>query len=290
MKKIYLLFAGLFLIGSTFAQSSQITNSGFENWSSSKKITAWTSTNDIIGALVSSFQNVFKDSVVKKGNYSARLKCTSIMGTAVPGIITNGSYPTGSLSTSFNPNLIRPVRWIYNERPDSLTGWYKYTRQGNDTGTIGIRFFKNQTLIGEGKFFALASNSSLTAFTTVISWTSSQMPDSMYVLASTGGVSSNTDGSELNVDNLGFIGLTRIKNINSTSLAITPNPANNIFKVKSINNKPVQVVLYNMLGAEVLKTQTDGEWINIEHLSSGIYVVQLTSDQEEKTSIRLVKE
>jgi hypothetical protein len=287
MKKIYLTILSALTFGLVNAQSPQINNSGFEYWSSTKKASGWTSTNDVLSTF--SVVNVYKDSVTKKGNYSVRMKCVSILGSAVPGLITNGTYPTGSLSTSFNPNLIRPVKWIYNERPDSLVGYYKYTKMGNDTGTIGVRFYKNQVLIGEGAFYATSSNSVLQRFATEIYWADSQIPDSMYVLASTGGKVTNTADSELNMDNLGFAGLTGIKSINVNTIKLMPNPAKNYISIKGLKSVSYDVNVLNALGSVVLKTNTLNGTIDIEKLSPGVYFLEAISDQEKITQ-RFVKE
>jgi hypothetical protein len=287
MKKIYLTILSALTFGIVNAQSPQISNGGFESWSTTKKATGWTSTNDVLSTF--SVVNVYKDSTTKKGNYSVRMKCVSILGTAVPGIITNGTYPTGSLSTSFDPNLIRPIKWIYSERPDSLTGYYKYTRMGNDTGTIGVRFFKNQVLIGEGAFYATASNSGLTRFATEIQWADSQIPDSVYILASTGGKTTNTADSEINIDNLGFAGLTGIKAISSNTVKLVPNPAKNYITLKGLNTQKTEITVYNTLGSEVLKTTTLNGTIDIEKLNPGVYFIEAINDKDKITQ-RFIKE
>jgi hypothetical protein len=111
----------------------------------------------------------------------------------------------------------------------------------------------------------------------------------MYVLASTGGKVTNTADSELNMDNLGFAGLTGIKSINVNTIKLMPNPAKNYISIKGLKSVSYDVNVLNALGSVVLKTNTLNGTIDIEKLSPGVYFLEAISDQEKITQ-RFVKE
>lgn len=64
----------------------------------------------------------------------------------------------------------------------------------------------------------------------------------------------------------------------NSDFAIYPNPANTVLTISS-NNTPIQtVVIYNVLGQQVMQyafTETDSETINISSLNAGVYIVQI---------------
>lgn len=291
MKKIYLSFLSLLTFGIVNAQSPQITNSGFESWTSSKKATGWSSTNDYIP--LPGFQNVFKDSLnIKSGNYSIKAETKSLAPYSTsnaPGVFTNGTY-SGTID-NFNIDAITPVKWIYSEKPDSITGYYKYTKTGSDSATFYIRFFNGGQIIGEGFFQEGNNRSTYTRLSAPINWVNTLMPDSMLILISSSVMTASNQsvGSVLYLDNLGFAGLTGVKSISSNSVKLYPNPAKNLITLKGLNNVKNEVCVYNTLGSLVLKTSANNGVIDVEKLQTGVYVIEVSTDKEKITQ-RFVKE
>ncbi|WP_375237929.1 endonuclease [Aurantibacter sp.] len=68
-------------------------------------------------------------------------------------------------------------------------------------------------------------------------------------------------------------------NLDNNSVSIYPNPVtNNVINISS--NKNLDVIIYNVLGQNILSTKTtpNANTINLENLNSGVYIVKLKSD------------
>lgn len=82
-----------------------------------------------------------------------------------------------------------------------------------------------------------------------------------------------------------------VTNFDTTDFSISPNPANDQLRI--ISAQPMQTVeIYNALGARVLSQAVVNNreaQINIQELSSGVYLVQTTDSNNRKTVNRLVK-
>jgi hypothetical protein len=81
--------------------------------------------------------------------------------------------------------------------------------------------------------------------------------------------------------------------IANTKLLVYPNPATDVLNI-NINNanfKNSEVVVYNISGAEVLKTNmaNSNAQINIETLSNGIYFVKVTNQNGFNKTVKFVK-
>lgn len=76
----------------------------------------------------------------------------------------------------------------------------------------------------------------------------------------------------------------------STSLSVYPNPASNLLSVKS-DVKNAQIRIFNALGIEVMSVPFNNveEQINISNLSSGLYIVQMSSELGIKTATVVIK-
>jgi len=89
-----------------------------------------------------------------------------------------------------------PIGFPYSVQPDSLTGWYKYIPNGQDTASIYIEFYKNDSSIG-GIWYPLTSTGSYTRFSEPI-WTLMGMPDTAFIQVRAG----DNPGSILFLDDL----------------------------------------------------------------------------------------
>ena len=80
------------------------------------------------------------------GRFAAKLVTKYIIGTGVNGLAT-----TGKLFTT-PPYINGGVPYTY--RPDSITGWFKYFPQGNDSGFVEfILFNAHSDTIGYSRFW-----------------------------------------------------------------------------------------------------------------------------------------
>ncbi len=77
----------------------------------------------------------------------------------------------------------------------------------------------------------------------------------------------------------------------SQTIHIAPNPTNDILNIETTNNENFSYAIYDLSGKQV-QTETvlpASNQININHLSNGIYIIHLTS-QNSKTTHKIIKE
>jgi hypothetical protein len=77
----------------------------------------------------------------------------------------------------------------------------------------------------------------------------------------------------------------------SNEFSVFPNPANEVIYIKANQNKPIQVIIYNVLGAEVKKINTaTNVQINIQDLKPGIYFVMLMDESKKQYVFKIIKD
>ena len=93
-------------------------------------------------------------------------------------------------------------------------------------------------------------------------------------------------GGTWRIDNVRFSnGVLSIAKNNISGLSIYPNPVTGkTFNVTSANNGDMSVVIYDVIGKQVLNTKVINNTVNIANLNAGIYIVKIT--EEGKTATR----
>jgi hypothetical protein len=77
---------------------------------------------------------------------------------------------------------------------------------------------------------------------------------------------------------------------NNLNLSVYPNPFTNTIHFDPISNAISQIIIIDLSGQLVLKTNYIGEKdINVSHLTSGIYLLMLVNNNGEKQMIKIVK-
>ena len=79
--------------------------------------------------------------------------------------------------------------------------------------------------------------------------------------------------------------------LRTTSIKVYPNPASNEFTISLNNSINADVKIYNMLGKVVYKGATTNGKIEIknnEHLTSGLYIVSATTDDNKTVQTKLI--
>lgn len=72
-------------------------------------------------------------------------------------------------------------------------------------------------------------------------------------------------------------------------LKIYPNPAKDVINITTSNFDPKTVVIYDVLGKQVLKTVITSQPINISNLKSGVYIVNITENNQNATRKLVIK-
>lgn len=233
-------FAAVLFSASAYAQ---LPNNSFENWQDESAIigfgviptdtsyfrdpVGWTSLNGLAG--VDTFGNVVlvtESTDAQDGNTAMRcetkrLDTVSYTGLTfalvVPGLVVNGDFefdPTGLiLGGVISPMSLQPAGTPITTRKKSISGWYQYTPNSNDTMIIWAVLRKGRTLVAEAKFTTGTATSSYQRFEADFKYVSCETPDTLVYLISSsipdlasllgGGGTNIQPGSVLLIDSVG---------------------------------------------------------------------------------------
>lgn len=91
----------------------------------------------------------------------------------------------------------------------------------------------------------------------------------------------------LNENHIGFHGEPdQIKD----PFSVYPNPATRGFvNIMSESNEPKEVLIFDVLGKEIIRTTLKGDRLDISTLESGIYILKITQGQDSVTKKLIVK-
>ncbi len=268
------------LILFAFSGFAQITNSGFENWTTTgnyEEPNGWATMNPYSPGSFYSCTKSTDHYPANVGSYSMRLENDISLTQFTGGW---GMTITDTMAYPFQPAF--PI----TGHPTSLTGYYKYNSMNSDSMWIKVILFDNGAIVMDENFSQIGSQT----------WTSFNIPFDTYVDADSATIilcaflpAGPTDGpngnSVLYVDNLNFDEL--ISSVDehaskSASFSLYPNPAASVISIATDAriNSGAQLSIFNSLGqlvhAEPLRTNQ--QQINVSDLSSGVYMLELTSE------------
>jgi Secretion system C-terminal sorting domain len=277
MKKTILSLFAIIIFANTNAQ-----NLDFENWNTfggttMQQPTGWLSSDSLffglLGAQLPSSPLVTQSTSAQHGNFSAlmEVKFDLLLQSALGGGIIYGSLDTGA-------NIIS-VPFV--GRPSSVSGFYKFTKMGNDSATISFM----QSNMDTSADFNIGTNAATwTAFNIPVTYNTSTVPDSINISA---GISSNvvTVGSKFWLDNLTLNYPSGLKEllVKNKLITVYPNPAstNISFELKNYNNLSFQILdcKGNIISTHNNLSNTNS--IAIAELANGAYSYLLI-DQSKK--------
>lgn len=88
-----------------------------------------------------------------------------------------------------------------------------------------------------------------------------------------------------------FVYISSSTDVKLSNAIISPNPASNYIHFDNLETSSYTYNIYNALGQLVLRgLLTDSKQIDINCLESGLYFLELTSDQLSKSTKRFIKE
>lgn len=289
MKKIFTLMAIISVpVAGLWAQATP--NAGFETWTTTgfpsyEEPNSWNTANaqtNVIGTFT-----CIKASGADKysGSYAVKLVTKQIgapFNVIVPGVATTGTLPS-SMSGPVTGGI------PYTLRPDSITGWYKYTSVGGENGFIGFLLFgpaaNNADTIGSGSFATPASSvGTYTRFSAAMTYTTTASPvNSMWMLASSNNNGAAAGiGSTLFVDDLGLVfnPTTAVEELTTIELTIGPNPASDFVAIHNASDEKAIFVMYDFTGRKIVKQEIqNGEnIINVSSFPSGLYSYSLSTE------------
>jgi hypothetical protein len=101
----------------------------------------------------------------------------------------------------------------------------------------------------------------------------------------TGGATAYSAAGAWRVDNVKFSGNTLSVNQNAIAgLDIYPNPVTNgVLNINTTANDTKNVVVYDVLGKQVVNTTISGSTVNVANLKNGVYIVKITENGKTAT-------
>lgn len=275
MKKIILYF--LYLSASILSIHAQtIPNPGFENWSQQGP---FESPTDWAGSPAAS-----KSSDKHSGSFALQLKTDTFTNPmnqqtdTLVGMVNIGSRGMG-------PGAAGTSGYAFTARPDSLTGWFKYTPIGQEQFAILVTLSKWNTASNVREYICSTqyiggAAANYTRFSFPLDYSSASTPDSLDIRIVNGDPQMKVMGTLLTIDDLAFVsksnvGLNAIFIDKESTSTCYPNPANNQVVFSNLHSE--SIVIFNALGERLRSISTNGlSYYNFDssELPAGLYIVQ----------------
>jgi hypothetical protein len=174
----------------------------------------------------------------------------------------------------------------YTERPDQLTGYYKFSPVGQDTALVGVAFYNGADTIAMESFEITQATSTWTPFTIDINYASGASPDTMNIICITSIKDTAVAGTVLEIDNLQFLGgtLSAPQPFIAENINISPNPANTYVNIKASDlSENSEIIIHNPVGqviySETVNSNSISKRIDVSKYEKGIYFVEIKSGE-----------
>ena len=266
---------------------AQLPNNNFENWDSTgvDQADGWFSLNKFL-AISGNSQNVFKSTDANTGSYALKMVTDTFnLGARDTfSLITTGTFGTNGLKGGFPSGTTAT-------RPDKFSFYYKYSPgKAGDSANAAVWIRKN----GKSVDSAIAHLPAAASYTLYeLNIPGKTAGDTINIAFSSSNVEGKHGaaiGSTLLVDDLSFSVITGIDEIaNTGDYKLYPNPAkgNVYIKYQKHDAGPVDVVLFNSLGQEVISKKVfvgsndnNSYMIETSSLPSGLYFYSVKSGSE----------
>ncbi len=277
MKNIYLIFSLISLTLYCRAQNPT-PNHGFENWTqvgNRYDPDNWSNLNSqtaILGVLTCT-----RSTDMHSGSYAIKLTTRSVFG-----ITANGIATTGTLITTPPYGVTGGIN--YTGRPDSITGWYKYSPAGSDFGFVELNLLDaNNDTVGYVRFNTPAAMvGSYTYFSAPVNYFSSASPTHCFWILSSSPGTNPTVGSAIWVDDIAMV----FTGVGIDAPAVE-NPLSVFYErsqkqiIVNSHFKHSQIHLYDVSGKEILNSLLNESTIaiNVSNLTAGIYFYRVEGDR-----------
>ncbi|HEV7230310.1 MAG TPA: T9SS type A sorting domain-containing protein [Bacteroidia bacterium] len=283
MKKLYAILA-LLAVSVTGLHAQATPNSGFETWTSHTGYNTpdnWDNANAttaILGVYTCVKATAAAD--VHSGSAAIRLITQTYVGNKAPGIATTGTINTSTQTVGGGIP--------YTQRPDSITGWYKYTSVSGDRGFVSFTLFgtSNTDTVAQAYFATpAASVGTYTRFSQALVYRSNHtVTNSIWILLSSQNQASGQVGSSMYVDDLAIV-INPSSGIQSLQAApqisVGPNPAVNQIAVSNVSNAKVTFVLYDITGRILVeqKLENSSNTFDVSSIPAGLYVYAILDEK-----------
>lgn len=241
-----------------------IPNHDFEDWQdyTCLNVDSWYSLNNTFNGLGVEPLKQTEDAI--EGNFAAELSTYLIMSEyIIPSYLSIGEIYVDDAN---------PVRKIpYTDKPEKLTGYYKYFPVSDATGVVQINFSLLGETIGGGQY-VFTEATEYTYFETPIEFVGD--PDSLLLVFSSGGV----EGSRLLLDDIKFEFSVNTESEYISNLNIFPNPARDYIIVEITDKSMIEKIAVTDLQGRIIKEiysdSNSTVKIDVSNLSEGIYFIK----------------
>jgi hypothetical protein len=274
----FLMFDNIRFSGTTV----NIPNYDFEYWESNVYYTLdnwWYGNKYSPDPLNPQNNPVSRTSDAKHGNYALLIQNFLYPNDTLSGYVSSSQY-------WYNPGF------GVNSHHQSLTGYYKFIPENNDSMNIQVVMYKNHNQIGWGNLASTNTVTEYTPFNIDINYQSGLMPDSCQIIMKSS-YNRALGNSKLYIDNLNFDGF--LSGVKESPITETPN--NFIFNVYpnpfsdnatisfALNNdENVMMRLFDLSGKQVsllanrrYHAGNHNLDISAEGLKKGFYICVITS-------------
>jgi hypothetical protein len=259
---------------------AQITNGGFENWTSSGSCMqpqGWACINDWMGLTENCYSMSRSDDhyPASIGSFSIKIENRVDL---LPDWGAAGMVWTGDSTGFGTDNPAFPI----TGHPLSLCGYYKFLPQNGDTLDIHFVLYKNGVELVQGRLIRTTAATAWTSFNIPVSDPNYPGADSARIMMSAFYSDSFTlhGNSVLYIDNLSFDNLVTSaekQTMDQSLFNVFPNPATDyiMLNFNKICNEEIQLEIYNSNGVLVksLLVKPNQPAINIADQSNGIYLL-----------------
>lgn len=268
---------------------TQIANHDLENWDvvESEEPDHWLTFNALSPQ---GSPTVEKTTDSYTGSYAAKITNVLTFTDDTMGFMTNGrfgmdDYPAGGLGV-----------W---ENPHTISGYYKYDPQGNDSAVVGVFSYiwddgANELVIVDSSFLFLGEASTYTPFEVVMNYDSWPLVDTVNITFVAGHIDEQPQlGSQLIVDDIQIsYKPVSVTEQDQPRVAVMPNPASQFVQAKLPEKHYNTLKIYSTDGRLLRKTQIDGKtYVSIPayDLPRGIIFLKFTGENHTTTKKVLLK-
>lgn len=264
MKKIYTLLSILALTASVNAQTL-ITNGGFEIWTQTTNPDGWTPTIPANGGSISK-----ETTAANVHSGTSSLKVIAPAGT--------GNVKTAYTDIPVIGGTTYTFSYWYKDESDNAKGrhwasWRTATAQlADNIDVLQPTAYQENTTGWQQVTLTLTAPATATLFRL-----------DFRVYKDTG------DSGIIYYDDVAFGTNLSVNQNQIESLKIYPNPVTNgTFYINTNADSTKEVVVYDVLGKQVIKTSTTNA-VNVSNLKGGVYIVKITEDGNTATRKLVIK-
>lgn len=297
MKKTHIIII-IFQLLAINVFSQNLPNYNFENWEVNQfnNPKGWGTSNFSVISLYT-FNPVTQYTVDPyAGNSCVKLetieKNISGQNVKVAGVLTLGKFDV-DLSTR---QAVVEGGVSISGKPTLLSGYFKYAAVGKDSCVMSIFLTKYSTeasrrdTLGIG-YFSSSSKEEWSYFEAPISYTNSDIPDSMNIVVLSSDTSVFEVGSTLYIDDL-FIDAT-VNNpaeLKDYGILIYPNPSHSVLTIEAKNEIIDFVEITDISGVRVcsIMPKENNTSIDVSNFNPGIYFVTTTSINGKITKKKII--